>query len=401
FIQPPGTPPTEVLQFVLPPSALPWLHAVAYYLRQNLLIFLHTPKYTDSNVEHHFKHYFNHSGSVPDQDLYLYNKPGGQGTGGKGIACIALTFVDEHGSPASLPHGERPDPLKTPSSLPVTGLLQDTDFESLTAVSRHPAEAGTLPSEPHVLVRLDIWEKGNISLLQLSEKLRGALRHALCDAVMEFLVLSAPLCVETACPLGSLDLEELSSAGGLRRTMSETKGLALATGGTGRNCPPPLHFTSAPSPGPGEPVTPTNKLGRRSFWDMLSKVESSELGSPKTTDDIVLEKPEEARTRRRHKTESVKQHLSQDRAAATAELEQAQRRRACQLEEGDVGTMHPLFNQTCQQWMAFMNHLGCPSVQQCSAEIVSRFLLPSILVEVVNLVTALASDTTVKVFERI
>uniref|UniRef100_A0A803Y4C7 SZT2 subunit of KICSTOR complex n=1 Tax=Meleagris gallopavo TaxID=9103 RepID=A0A803Y4C7_MELGA len=55
FIQPPGTPPTEVLQFTLPPSALPWLHAVAYYLRQNLLIFLHTPKYTDSNVEHHFK----------------------------------------------------------------------------------------------------------------------------------------------------------------------------------------------------------------------------------------------------------------------------------------------------------------------------------------------------------
>lgn len=34
------------------------------------------------------------------------------------------------------------------------------------------------------------------------------------------------------------------------------------------------------------------------------------------------------------------------------------RRRACQLEEGDVGTMHPLFSQTCQQWMAFMNQLG-------------------------------------------
>lgn len=56
-----------------------------------------------------------------------------------------------------------------------------------------------------------------------------------------------------------------------------------------------------------------------------SKAESSELGSPKTTDDIVLERPEEARTRRRHKTESVKQHLSQDRATVTAELEQAQR----------------------------------------------------------------------------
>ncbi|XP_029815510.1 KICSTOR complex protein SZT2 isoform X6 [Manacus vitellinus] len=401
FIQPPGTPPTEVLQFTLPPSALPWLHAVAYYLRQNLLIFLHTPKYTDSNVEHHFKHYFNHNGSIPDQDLYLYNKPGGQGTGGKGIACIALTFVDEHGSPTLLPHGERPDPLKLLSFSPIVGLLQDTDFESLTAVSRHQPGADTLPSEPCVLVRLDIWEKGNISLLQLSEKLRGALRHALCDAVMEFLVLPAPLCVEAACPLSPADLEDLSSAGGLRRTMSETKGLALTSGGAGRSCPPPLHFTSTPSPSSGEPVTPTSKLGRRSFWDMLSKAESSELGSPKTTDDIVLERPEEARTRRRHKTENVKQHLSQDRATATAELEQAQRRRTCQLEEGDVGTMHPLFSQTCQQWMAFMNHLGCPSVQQCSLEMVSRFLLSSILVEVVNLVTALASDTTVKVFEQI
>lgn len=60
-----------------------------------------------------------------------------------GIACIALTFVDEHGSPTSLPHGEKPDPLKLPSSSPIMGLLQDTDFESLTAVSRHQPEPGT------------------------------------------------------------------------------------------------------------------------------------------------------------------------------------------------------------------------------------------------------------------
>uniref|UniRef100_A0A663MEW2 SZT2 subunit of KICSTOR complex n=1 Tax=Athene cunicularia TaxID=194338 RepID=A0A663MEW2_ATHCN len=377
FIQPPGTPPTEVLQFALPPSALPWLHAVAYYLRQNLLIFLHTPKYTDSNVEHHFKHYFNHSGSIPDQDLYLYNKPGGQGTGGKGIlqrlAPRSIQVWSETGPKLPIPCCLH-IPWGTEEGWRRWGCRAMQDCPFLT--------------EPHVLVRLDIWEKGNISLLQLSEKLRGALRHALCDAVMEFLVLPAPLCVEAACPLG-----------GLRRTMSETKG--LATGGAGRSCPPPLHFTSAPSSSSGEPVTPTSKLGRRSFWDMLSKAESSELGSPKTTDDIVLERPEEARTRRRHKTESVKQHQSQDRATATAELEQAQRRRACQLEEGDVGTVHPLFSQTCQQWMAFMNHLGCPSVQQCSLEIVSRFLLSSILVEVVSLVTALASDTTVKVFEQI
>uniref|UniRef100_A0A8C3T6R5 SZT2 subunit of KICSTOR complex n=1 Tax=Chelydra serpentina TaxID=8475 RepID=A0A8C3T6R5_CHESE len=396
FIQPPGSPPTEVLQFTLPPASLPWLHAVACYLRQNLLIFLHTPKYTDSNVEHHFKHCFQRGGS-PDLDLYLYNKPGGQGTGGKGIACIALSFVDEHGSPLSLAHWEGSSPLKLPPFAPGTDLLQDADFESLTAVSRHHAEPGTLQPAACTLVRLDVWEKGNISPLQLSEKLRGAVRHALCDAVMEFRVLPAPLCVEAACPP-----EELGSAGGLRRTMSETKGLALPAGSAGasRVLPPPLHFASAPSSSSGEPVTPTNKMGRRSFWDMLSKADSSELGSPKTTDDIVLERPEETRTRRRHKTESVKQHLSQEHASATADLEQAQRRQVCQLEEGEMGTMHPLFSQTCRQWMAFMSQLGCPSVQQCSVEIVSRFLLSSILEEVVSLVTALANDTTVKVFQQ-
>lgn len=61
------------------------------------------------------------------------------------------------------------------------------------------------------------------------------------------------------------------------------------------------------------------------FFSYQSKPDSSELGSPKTTDDIVQEKGEEGRvTRRRHKTESVKQQWSQDKAM-TVELEQAQR----------------------------------------------------------------------------
>lgn len=63
-----------------------------------------------------------------------------------GIACIALTFVDEHGNPTPLPYGERPDPLKLSSSSPIADLLQDTDFERLTVVSRHQPEAGTLHS---------------------------------------------------------------------------------------------------------------------------------------------------------------------------------------------------------------------------------------------------------------
>lgn len=55
FIQPSGSPATEVMTFSLPQYCLSWLPAVAHYLRQNLLIFLHVAKYTDSNTAHHFK----------------------------------------------------------------------------------------------------------------------------------------------------------------------------------------------------------------------------------------------------------------------------------------------------------------------------------------------------------
>lgn len=44
-------------------------------------------------------------------------------------------------------------------------------------------------------MRFDIWEQGNVSPFQLTEKLQGALRHALCDVVMELRVLPNPLCV--------------------------------------------------------------------------------------------------------------------------------------------------------------------------------------------------------------
>lgn len=44
-----------MLHLVLPPSCRPWLPALAWYLRQNLLTFLHSPKYTDSNSRNHFQ----------------------------------------------------------------------------------------------------------------------------------------------------------------------------------------------------------------------------------------------------------------------------------------------------------------------------------------------------------
>ncbi|KAM4642202.1 KICSTOR complex protein SZT2 [Discoglossus pictus] len=390
FIQPRGTPPTEVLLFTIPQSSLPCLHAMAYYLRQNLLIFLHTPKYTDSNGEHHFQHYF-HS-SLPDLDLFLYNKPGGQGTGDKGIACIALSFVDQHGALVKQAYLERPSTPLVPSSAS-PDLLGVSSFESLTEVNRFLSEPSTNNSESLTLVRFDVWEKGNISSLQLSERLGNSLRHALCDVIIEFQILQMPLCVD---PLSQVEPEAAINGKGPSQSLPDMKGLVQPPG---KSRPPPVNIPSSASPCSTDSSTPPSKTGRRSFWDMLSKPDSGELGPPKTTDDIVSERTEEPRTRRRHKTESVKAQSYSDRAGIG--VEHAQRKRQTQLEEGEVGSLHPLYRKTCLQWMNFMSELGCPSIQVCSAQTVSRFLLPSVLMELFNIITSLASDTSVRVFEKI
>ncbi|XP_029606535.1 KICSTOR complex protein SZT2 isoform X2 [Salmo trutta] len=417
FIQPSGSPATEVMEFTLPQCFMPWTPAVAHYLRQNLLIFLHIPKYTDSYVEHHFKHYFHQSSELPDSDVYLYNKPGGQGTGGKGIACIALSFVDAQGCPLQVPAQYCTTPPRGDAS---TILLQPDQFDTLTTVIK--VDSKNLSSGSEMRVRFDIWEQGNVSPLQLTDKLRGALRHALCDVIMELRVLPNPLCLETFCTTpgrgqrgdstnGLLSPPPLEAKEGNElevREVKEFKDSFQPRSGSRRvkNSPSPITLIPAPlgttpNTGPSTPesTTPTGKTTRRSFWEILSKPDSSELGSPKTTDDIVQEKGEEGRTRRRHKTENVKQQWSQEKAMAV-ELEQAQRRHVSQLEEGDIGTLHPLYQVTCQPWITFMAKLGCPSIQQCTAEIASQFLLPPILTEIVNLVSSLASDTAVKVFER-
>ncbi|XP_047669769.1 KICSTOR complex protein SZT2 isoform X2 [Tachysurus fulvidraco] len=424
FIQPPGSAPTEVMEFSLPQYSVPWIRALALYLRQNLLIFLHIPKYTDSNMEHHFKHYFHVSTDLPDSDIYLYNKPGGQGTGGKGtmselvqnlfppsqfqgIACIALSFVDAQDRPIYICAQDGSTARGDAASIS----LQPEQFDSLTSVLKMDSDKhstghlnSTWPKCGTVRVRFDIWEQGNVSPLQLTEKLRSALRHALCDLIMEMKVLPNPLCLETFCiPEAGQKVNNNSIS-----PQSESKDVKESPrrASTVKSGPVPITLSSAPSSTPTtgantpESTTPTGKNMRRSFWEILSKPDSSELGSPKTTDDIVQEKAEDSRvSRRRHKTESVKQQWSHERAVAV-EREQAQRRHVTKLEEGDIGTLHPVYQSSFQPWVTYMAKLGCPSVQHCTAEIWSLFLLPSIITEVVNLVSSLAPDTAVKVFER-
>ncbi|CAB1324043.1 unnamed protein product [Coregonus sp. 'balchen'] len=221
-------------------------------------------------------------------------------------------------------------------------------------------------------VRFDIWEQGNVSPLQLTDKLRGALRHALCDVIMELRVLPNPLCLETFYTTPGRDQREDTT------NVKEFKHSFLPRSGirSVKNSPSPITL-----------IPPPSGTSRNTGPSTPDKPDSSELGIPKTTEDIVQEKGEEGRTRRRHKTENMKQQWSQEkgeegrtrRRHKTENMKQQwSQEKAMALEEGNVGTLHPLYQVTCQPWITFMAKL-----------------------DIVNLVSSLASDTTVKVFERI
>ncbi|EFX64124.1 hypothetical protein DAPPUDRAFT_267006 [Daphnia pulex] len=99
FIQKPHEPPHIVLQSAVRACAFPYLTALAYYLRQNLLdSVVYTPKYMDNFAGHHFQDYSSPFPS-PSSDVYLYNRP--QGSGNRGIVCISFSLVDGQGSPVN------------------------------------------------------------------------------------------------------------------------------------------------------------------------------------------------------------------------------------------------------------------------------------------------------------
>ena len=47
---------------------------------------------------------------------------------------------------------------------------------------------------PTAVVQFNIWERGDIDIHQVTDKLLSAMKHAVCDIVMEYRLLTAPLC---------------------------------------------------------------------------------------------------------------------------------------------------------------------------------------------------------------
>lgn len=185
FIQKPYKSPESVVQLSVQSHCLPYMDALGYYLRQNILQFLYTPKYTDLGAHYHFQDYTPLDGTkkkVSESDIFLYNQS--HSSGSKGIACIALAITDSKGE--SLANDSNDE-----SSFPK--LLRVENFESIVSTNVYDHKSDTKDPRAQMLIEFRIWKQGRVNLESLILKLSSALKHGTWDLVTEYNLLATPL----------------------------------------------------------------------------------------------------------------------------------------------------------------------------------------------------------------
>ncbi|XP_048511777.1 KICSTOR complex protein SZT2-like isoform X2 [Athalia rosae] len=187
FIQKEYQTPENVIQLLVPLHCLPHIEALGYYLRQNLLQFLHNPKYTDPRAHNHFQDYTKDSSKrVSESDVFLYNQS--HSSGSRGIACIAVGIVNANGDLITTSKTEWFD-----SEFP--NPLTNEHFQNIVCSSLYDSQTHSA-STPDALIEFRIWKQGRVNLESLTQKLRAAVRHATWDLVTEYKLLPTVLTEE-------------------------------------------------------------------------------------------------------------------------------------------------------------------------------------------------------------
>lgn len=208
FIQKPYKFPECVVQLSVQPYCVPHIDALGYYLRQNILQFLYTPKYTDLGMNHHFQDYSPLDGSkkrAAESDIFLYNQSYNS-SGSKGIACIALAITINKGEPATSSNDRSSNELSFPK------LLRVEDFEDIVSTSVYDHNDSSKPSA-ETLIEFRIWKQGRVNLESLILKLLSAVKHGTWDLMTEYNLLATPL----------TEPEPASSSSVIKETTAENK----------------------------------------------------------------------------------------------------------------------------------------------------------------------------------
>ncbi|XP_012229201.2 KICSTOR complex protein SZT2-like isoform X1 [Linepithema humile] len=186
FIQKPYKSPECIVQLSVQPHCLPYIDALGYYLRQNILQFLYTPKYTD--LGNHFQDYSPLDGTrkrVSESDIFLYNQS--HSSGSKGIACIALAITDGKCESAASTAANHP---KHESNF--SKLLKVENFERIVSTTVHDYKSDS-KSSAETLIEFRIWKQGRVNQESLIQKLSSAVKHGTWDLITEYNLLATPL----------------------------------------------------------------------------------------------------------------------------------------------------------------------------------------------------------------
>lgn len=187
FIQKPYKSPECIVQLSVQSHCLPYTDALGYYLRQNILQFLYTPKYTDLGAHYHFQDYTPLDGTkrkVSESDIFLYNQS--HSSGSKGIACIALAITDSKGESLAYANDSNDE-----SNFPK--LLKVENFESIVSTNVYDHKSDSKDPRAQMLIEFRIWKQGRVNLESLILKLSSALKHGTWDLVTEYNLLATPL----------------------------------------------------------------------------------------------------------------------------------------------------------------------------------------------------------------
>jgi len=222
FLQKPNAQPTS-LRFRVHLIAIPYLPAIMYYLKQNLV---QVPSLIQPNYMAGSTRRLRDAGGaaidgdsagqhlVHDLDTFIYNDHNEKG-GRNGIACLSLSLVDGMGNPVA--HCAHPLPRVADmqaASQPPPGLASWEEMVQTELYTYDKQEEEEVENKrrmvgpgPMALIRFKIWESGRVDTSRLCSLLETSIRHALWDAVLEFKLLPVSLCLP---PKSTLAMQEQS-----------------------------------------------------------------------------------------------------------------------------------------------------------------------------------------------
>ncbi|CAG7825302.1 unnamed protein product [Allacma fusca] len=397
FIQKPFSPPDIILKYEVNSYATKYLPAFSYYLHQNLLQFLHVPKYTDFKSENHFQDYSRYGEEGIDcneRNIYMYNQSPG-GTGSRGIACLAVTLIDNFENVIKVAESVRP------ASEAFSNVIQYEEFSEITAAEEISSEGNC----PDVMLELRVWKQGRINIDHLKSFFSTAVKHCMWDLYMEFYFLTAPLSTNTSKP-------EISSSEPTTPMLEQNSKAEQSKDGMAIKSPmvslTSLKFST------GTPTT--GVIDSKEFMRALERRNSANL-PPLLHDRADVETPR-ARSmsfsaRKPAPTLDGRQIVG--RAPSPLTLSQSHSAMGMmsskpkfqidpgtigltRYESGDCGSLHTLYCSLMKQWCSFGSNLSVPSLRIFPIHLQCRHDVEVIAQEVEKIIQSVAPDNVPRQF---